>query len=108
VCDLLDRQRAARESLVERGAVDELEDERREVTALFDSIDRTDVRMIERRERSHGADGEGRLADGSRRLVGRKERLDLGAERGDRRGKRLPDRRTARCLAAQRPRRTRG
>src|SRR5262245_13509844 len=49
--DLLERQWTFREAFGQRQTIDELEDERRDVTALLYSIDGADVGMIQRGER---------------------------------------------------------
>ena len=47
-----DGERPARQAIRECGPFDELEDQRHDPVGLFQSIDRADVRMVERRQQS--------------------------------------------------------
>ena len=47
---LIERQRAFRQTIGERLAVDQFQNQRADAVALFDPVDRADVRVIERRE----------------------------------------------------------
>jgi hypothetical protein len=52
-CDrncLVDRKRAARNAIRERFAFDEFHDQRMSVVRFFETVDRSDVRMIQRGE----------------------------------------------------------
>ena len=46
----VDRNRAGREAIGQRGAADELHDERHSGARIFHAVDRRDVRMVQRRE----------------------------------------------------------
>ena len=50
--DLVDRQRTGRQALRERRPLDQFEHERGDVAAFLDAVDRADVRVIQRGERS--------------------------------------------------------
>ena len=52
---LIERQRAFRQAIGERLAFDQFQDQRADAVAVFDAVDRADVRMVERRERARFA-----------------------------------------------------